>query len=87
MNARRPGAAARVATMAAHLQSWPADERDKLLEALGVPAADRELAERRADPRRCLTCGNGYVRCRQIDEKAPESERHEWAPDRARGDV
>lgn len=66
--------------MAAHLHAWAPEKLDKLLEALDVPVAAREERQRKIDPRRCRVCGNGYVRCRQIDEKAPEEDRHEWMP-------
>lgn len=84
---RQSREAAQVAAMAAYLHTWPPEQLDKLLEALDVPREAREAAERKRDPRRCLECGHGYVRCRQLDEKVPEAERHEWRPDRSRSDA
>lgn len=57
---------------------------DGLLEALGVPAADREAVQHKLDTRRCTVCGSGYVRCRTVDAKAPLDERHEWTPNHSR---
>lgn len=68
------------------LRALPVERLDGILETLGVPPADRDAVQAKADPRRCTVCGHGYVRCRAANEKVPEDEQHEWAPDRSRSD-
>lgn len=78
--------AAHDAAQLAMLQSLPQERLDGILAALGVPQEHRDAAHRKADPRRCLECGMGYLRCRNLDSKVPEAERHDWQPDRGRAD-
>lgn len=59
------------------LQALPEDRLERVLEALGIEPERR--AEARKDPRRCAVCGNGYLRCREIDALAPD-DHHEWSP-------
>lgn len=62
-------------------------EQGRLAAMDGAEATDNPYAAAPADPRRCTVCGHGYVRCRAIDSKAIESERHDWHADRSRSDA
>lgn len=69
------------------LKALPPERLAGILDTLGVPVRDVHgalAASAAGDARRCTECGNGYVRCRAIDAKAPPTERHEWKPDRSR---
>lgn len=59
------------------LQALPDDRLESILVELGVEP-EKLPGKARTDDRRCQECGYGYIRCRAIDEKAPE--KHDWTP-------
>lgn len=71
--------------LAALLEALPVERRTRVLGMVGIEAERVSEADQKRDPRRCVICDQGYVRCRQLNEKTVDVEaKHEWKPDRNR---
>lgn len=75
------------AALVAFLQTLPPERFTRVLTGLGLEPEKVEGVAHKADDRRCLICSHGFVRCRSLDAKSPEDDRHDWSPDRNRAGI
>ena len=78
--ARQSREATQDAALVAFLRALPEQRLEGILEALGVVT---EHVAPRADPRRCLHCGKGYVAHQKIVELGDPHAWHPHPPSRA----